>query len=833
MTSAPIPANEAERLAALARYDILDTPPDTAFDDLTMLAAHICQTPIALVSLLDADRQFFKSHYGLDATETPRKVSFCAHAISQPELFVVPDALADARFADNPLVTAEPSIRFYAGAPLKTQESHALGTLCVIDRVPRTLTAQQEEALRALSRLVVSRLELRRTEAALRKSDAFQKAILAGADYSIISTTADGVITTFNAAAERMLGYCAAEVIGRKTPVPIHDTGEVKQRAEELSAELGRQIEPGFEVFVAKSRGGQPEEREWTYIRKDGSRFPVLLSVTELRDDGGQPIGFLGIARDITERKRMTESLQESEARKSAILEAALDCIITMDERGHIVEFNPAAERTFGFRESDVVGAELAEKIIPLPLREAHRRGLARFLHSGEGPVLGKRIEITALRADGSEFPVELAITTIRLGPKRLFTAYLRDITERKQQVESLRRAKEATDAANAGLARANRLKDEFLANMSHELRTPLNAILGMSEALLEQVLGPLTEKQARSLNVVHESGTHLLALINDILDLSKIEAGKMNLQFEAVDIKAVCEASLRLVKEAAQRKRLNLTFTHACNGADVRGDERRIKQILVNLLTNAVKFTREGGRVALEVSLDSERGTANFTVADSGIGIAPEDLEKLFKPFVQLDSGLARRHEGTGLGLALVWRLSELHGGSVSVQSAVGEGTRFIVTLPMQPGAAAREELSGVTSAAPIIAPAVSRGPAPLLLLAEDNEANIATFREYLEAKGYRILVARQGVEAIAQAQAQRPALILMDVQMPGMDGLEAIRRLRMDDACKSTPIIALTALAMSGDRERCLAAGADDYLSKPVQLRALAERIAAFLKR
>ena len=697
MTPAPIPANEAERLVALARYEILDTPADPAFDDLTMLAAHICQTPIALVSLVDADRQFFKSHYGLDATETLRQVSFCAHAIHEPELLVVPDALADERFADNPLVTADPRIRFYAGAPLKTQDSHALGTLCVIDRVPRTLSPQQQEALRALSRLVVSRLELHRTA---------------------------------------------------------------------------------------------------------------------------------------TESAATLQSLKEIEARKSAILEAALDCIITMDERGHIMEFNPAAERTFGYRESEVVGADLAEKIIPPQLREAHRRGMAHYFKTGVGPMLGKRIEVTAMRADGSEFPVELAITTIRLGPKRLFTAYLRDITARKRQEEALLVAKE-TDAANADLARANRLKDEFLANMSHELRTPLNAILGMSEAMLEQVLGPLTEKQTRSLSVVHESGAHLLALINDILDLSKIEAGKMSLQFEAVDIKAVCEASLRLVKEAAQRKRLNLTFTRACDGADVRGDERRIKQILVNLLTNAVKFTREGGRVTMEVSLDAERDTANFSVADSGIGIAPEDLEKLFKPFVQLDSGLARRHEGTGLGLALVWRLSELHGGSVSVQSTVGEGTLFTVTLPTQPSAAAHEQLREAASAAPIVTAVVSHGPAPLLLLAEDNEANIATFREYLEAKGYRVLVARQGVEAIAQAQAQHPVLILMDVQMPGMDGLEAIRRIRMDDACKTTPIIALTALAMTGDRERCLAAGADDYLSKPVQLRTIAERIAALLKR
>ncbi len=693
----------------LARYDVLDTPPEPSFDDLTMLAAHICGTPIALVSLVDADRQFFKSHFGLDASETPRKVSFCAHAIHEPELFIVPDALADERFADNPLVTAEPNIRFYAGAPLRTEDDFALGTLCVIDRVPRTLSPQQQEALRALGRLVVSRLELRRTETALRKSDAFQKAILAGADCSIISTTADGIITTFNAAAERMLGYTAGEVIGRKTPVPIHDADEVKRRAEELSAELGRRIEPGFEVFVAKSRGGQPEEREWTYVRKDGSRFPVLLSVTGLCDGAGQPIGFLGVARDITERKR---------------------------------------------------------------------------------------------------------------------------------QEESLRRAKETTDIANADLARANRLKDEFLANMSHELRTPLNAILGMSEALLEQVSGPLNEKQARSLNVVHESGAHLLALINDILALSKIEAGKLELHFEPVNIESVCQASLRLVKEAALRKRLNLDFTPACGRAVIRADERRLKQILVNLLSNAVKFTHDGGHVSLDVALERERGTVNFTVADSGIGIAPEDLEKLFKPFTQLDSGLARRHEGTGLGLVLVWKLAELHGGSVSVQSEPGKGARFTVTLPLRPGDdAAEKELHPATSATKMAGPpaatTTSKGPAPFVLLAEDNEATIETFREYLEAKGYRVGVARQGVEAIAQAQAHQPALILMDVQMPGMDGLEAIRRIRADDALKSTPIIALTALAMTGDRERCFAAGADEYLSKPVPLRALAERIAALVKR
>ena len=841
MKTAPIPANETERLAALHRYDVLGSPADRTFDDLTWLAAHICQTPIALISLVDLDRQCFAARIGLDVTHTSREVSFCAHAVAQSELLVVPDALADARFADNPLVSGDPNIRFYAGAPLITPDGHALGTICAIDRVPRNLTPEQTDALRALSRLVVSRMEQRlvlveknRQEIALRDAATFQRAILNGADYSIIATTADGVITMFNAAAERMLGYSAEEVVGKITPERIHDRSEVEQRAKELSAELGREIPPGFEVFVAKARLGTPQEHEWTYIRKDGSRFPALLSITALQDEEGQVIGFLGVARDITEQKRTGESLRESEARKSAILEAALDCIITMDEHGRIVEFNPAAETTFGYHTADVVGHELGEKIVPAHLREAHRRGMARFLATNESRVQGRRIEVTAMRADGSEFPAELAINNIRLGERRLFTAFLRDITERRQKEELMHQAKVATDAANAELARASRLKDEFLANMSHELRTPLNAVLGMSEALQEKIFGPVNEKQMKSLHVIHESGAHLLSLINDILDLSKIEAGRMDLQREPVCVDSVCHASLRLLKEAAHRKHLNPEFNKADAVRFVFGDERRIKQILVNLLSNAVKFTPSGGTVGLDVALAADGEVVEFTIRDTGIGIAEADLAKLFKPFVQLDSGLARQHEGTGLGLALVWKLAELHGGSVRVKSQPSHGSRFIVSLPAHDGAESLPETELVAPGRVTAEPSANAGEThPTVLLAEDNDANVVTFTTYLEGRGYRVTHARNGLEAVAHAKSFRPDIILMDVQMPVMDGLEATRRIRADAELKHTPIIALTALAMPGDRDRCLAAGADDYFAKPVNMKALVQKIQEHLQR
>lgn len=360
---------------------------------------------------------------------------------------------------------------------------------------------------------------------------------------------------------------------------------------------------------------------------------------------------------------------------------------------------------------------------------------------------------------------------------------------------------------------------------MSHELRTPLNAILGMAEVLQDQVYGPLTPKQMKTTQTIEHSGRHLLSLINDILDLSKIGAGKLSLNPHPVVIKNVCEASLQFVKQMAHTSQIKLLTNYDNQAETLYADELRLKQILVNLLSNAVKFTPEGGRVGLDVRGDLANQVVYFTIWDTGIGIAQEDLNKLFQPFVQLDSRLSRAYSGTGLGLSLVYRLTEMHGGSIAVESEIGQGSRFTVSLPWQLSIDRKAELQPDIIAQNGFPEARihHRQSKPLILLAEDNEANIQMIFDYLTVTDHQVIVARNGVEATRQARETRPDIILMDIQLPEMDGLEAIRQLRTDPCLTSTPIIALTALAMPGDKERCLAAGATDYLSKPISLKQL----------
>ena len=391
-----------------------------------------------------------------------------------------------------------------------------------------------------------------------------------------------------------------------------------------------------------------------------------------------------------------------------------------------------------------------------------------------------------------------------------------------------------ALNRSNAELEHANRTKDEFLANMSHELRTPLNSILGLAESLLEQRRDPLTDYQQKTLQIIESSGQHLLELINDILDLSKIEAGKFDFFPQPVDIDALCRSSLAFVKSQAARKSIAVTYQNEASITTLDADPRRLKQVLVNLLTNAVKFTPEGGQVSLEVKSNEEHEFVEITVKDSGIGIAPHDLKHLFQPFVQVDSKLTRQFEGTGLGLALVHKLTDLQGGSVHVESEVGSGSRFTVRLPWGQNTMTRNKIDGAEREhlqAHLEGPDVSSS-GKLVLLAEDNPASILTIGDYLKSHGYRFIEARDGLEAIEMAEANDPSIILIDIQMPVLDGLEAIRRLRTNPRFAATPIISLTALAMPGDRERCLEAGANEYLTKPVRLKGLKQTIQKLLQ-
>ncbi|MCE1253135.1 MAG: response regulator [Anaerolineae bacterium] len=786
-----------------------------------------------------------------------------------------------------------------------------------------------------LDMLIKTDLNRLNLERQLAESRVFYEMLVNESSDAVWVTDEQGKVTLANESACKLTGYSRKELIGKD----IHG----------LFSEFDRLNKYAYMMQI---RAGKLAVSNCTLKLKNGNFLDVELHSKTLANGNLQ-----AVARNILERKTVDKLINESEKRYHSLFSQMLDGFalheiicnaegVPVDYR--FLEINPAFEQMTGLSAKNVVGKTVLE-VLP----KTEKYWIERYGRVALSKIPTHFIDYSV------EFDKHFEVSAYcpRQGQFAVIVEDISDQIKMHQTLEEERAslAKHVADrtadlsVANLQLAKAARMKDEFLANMSHELRTPLTGILGISEALQSQVYGELNDRQVKAVQNIADSGAHLLALINDILDFTKIDSGKIELDVMPFSLETACQASLRLVKQNAQKKQQKIIMDYDNNIRYIMGDEKRIKQILVNLLSNAVKFTPENGSIGIETCGDREAGLFYITIWDTGIGIKPEDMQRLFAPFVQLDSSLNRHFNGTGLGLSLVLRLVELHGGSISVNSEPGKGSRFILTLPWNdvPETSIQEnkiqtmhsipairgalvvedtpadielidrylkeinvqnvhvftnalnilekvkELSpdvilldlflpdqngfdilkelksnSVTASIPVIIVSVmdeqTRGkllgasdylikpvnperirqsfarifanclPQNALvaradkgkrkvLLVEDNPVNLNTISDFLLVKGFVLDTATNGFEAIEKTITFMPDIILMDVQMPVMNGMEATRRIRADQRISHIPIVALTALAMDGDRERCLEAGMNEYLSKPIRLEQL----------
>ena len=1216
MMVAPLPEDEAQRLKALNRYEILDTEPEPPFDDLAGLAAQVCDTPIALISLVDPCRQWFKAKVGLTACEISRSIALCAHTILQRDLLIVPDALADERFADNPLVTGDPMIRFYAGAPLVTPDGQVLGTMCVIDRRPRQLSGEQRAALAALSRQVMSQMDLRlrnrelgRTIAAEQSAAAAEARLRLAMDHSLEGMALldrAGRFTCLNPAFAALYGFDVAELTGRpwqsvfspawaatveQTVFPIlcqrrtwqgefmgelksgrtimldsslsllpeqdrqawllwtcRDVTERRRSLEEMkraqqelldhqrnlndaqrlahlgswewdiatgavtwSDELYRifgyepgAMQPSYDLFVAalhdedrdrvsaavdraihedapydltcrvnrtdgtvrfihcqgtvirdptrkpqkmvgtaqdvtepvnaedalrrqtarvsaifdhavdgiftideqgrvesfnpaaeeifgygakdvmgqtvagllpephrslrgrllvqylaeQSQGPPGCRREILGRRKNGAVFPLEISISEMMI--GRCRLWTAFVRDITERNRSDDALRISEARTRLIIDTALNAVIGMDAAGYVMEWNRKAESMFGWRRDEACGKLLADLIIPPKFREAHAAGLRRFLETGETRMMNRPVETTALRRDGTEFPIELAVTAAEVAGQTCFHAFASDITERKRTEEALRTSEERfhlavqgssdgiwdwnvainevyysprfkallgyadhemasvfdsftayahpddrdrvmsavyehlhgtmpldvevrllkkagvygwfrirgqaiwdeagkpvrmagslTDIHNGKSAEedlakaavelegrnlllmkvrdqalaATQAKSDFLAAMSHEIRTPMNAIVGMAELLAES---PLTQEQQAYVGRLSRAAAGLLDLINDILDLSKIESGYLKVETIPFDLPDLVETTADMLAVRAHAKGLELvTDIDPALSSKVLGDPTRLRQILVNLIGNAIKFT-ERGEVVIRVRRDAglsepaEPDRLRFSVMDTGIGIAEDKLHTIFDRFTQADSSTTRRYGGTGLGLAISKRLAELMGGTILAESMAGLGATFHVTVRLPP---ATVEGSEPDRRQPDLT-------GRRILVVDGNQSVRHVVRQAVTHLNGDVTEAADGPAALDVLRRSRETgqpvhLVIVDRLVAGPSGTRMVLGMNSLPEFSGLPAILMTSSCGSGEEAQVAWAETPGCLSKPVRREALVSLI------
>ncbi|RAK58087.1 PAS domain S-box protein [Phenylobacterium deserti] len=1045
----PLDPTDAQRLAALAAYQIEPSTPDPGLDRLAALAARLLNAPMSAVTLIDAERQWLKARVGLDALWTPREIAFCDHTIrADPHgVLVVTDAVHDPRFRDNPAVTGEPYIRFYAGAALTDREGRNLGALCVFGPDPRETPSEAEiETLRTLAQtamdllaaggaqralsqrtrllslaeamtglghwrqdlrtgavewsdelyrmhgfepgafapdierllevyapkdreiirglgarlraspeLVEAELSIERPDGELRQvmlkatserdghgraialfgivqdvtaqRRAVQQIVRSEQRHRLLADNMADVVTRIrldgssnyiSPAVSRLLGFSPAEMSGRPAQAFVHPDDQPELLA----------------AFAAMAAGQEEATLQHRAMHRDGHSVPVETRLRLVRGEDGEPRELVAVIRDITERRRLEARLEASEARASRIVRGAQQAIITIDEAGKVVDWNPFAAATFGWSEAEAVGAPLTDLIVPPGHAHLHDAGMQRFLVTGVPHVLDKRIEVPARRKNGELFVAELAATATRDADGWQFTALMHDISERKAQtelfetafahasigmalvtlegrfskvnaafceligytadevlaldfqtithpedlaldlayidrlmdgqapsygldkrylrkdgqvvwvhlsvalvrepngapshfvaqVQDLTARKEAqaalehrteelaamaTELAHARDAAeaANRAKSVFLANMSHELRTPLNGVIGFSRLLADS--RELSDADRRRVLQVRSAGEALNALINDVLDFSKLEARAVALEAKPFRMGDLISEALSMVEPQAREKRLELKVEGDDAGVLV-GDAFRLRQVLLNFLSNAVKFTAEGAiTVGVNAQLEGDAARVHVSVTDQGVGIASDRLPHLFKRFSQADGSVTRMFGGSGLGLAISRELVELMGGSVGVRSDIGLGSTFWFELALPRGRAESARPRRVGSGR-------AQFPGRRVLVVDDVELNRELLGELLSQHACLCEVAADGAQAVTAAISGAFDLILMDVHMPVLDGLAATRQLR--DAGWNKPILALTASGGPEQVAACLEAGMNEHLLKPL---------------
>jgi PAS domain S-box-containing protein len=796
MPAAPIPAHEADRLRALRHLLILDTAPEKRFDRLTRLARRLFDTEMALVTLVDESRQWFKSRQGVNVCETSRDLSFSAHVVAADDVLVVADATRDPRFADNPAVTKAGGIRFYAGEVLRSNDGFALGTFCVADSRPRTFSATDRAALRELADIaqdeINSPTELRLARLLHESEERFHLLVSASEAGFFDHDHVTGRVFT-STRWKALLGYTEAELPdgGFDWLDFVHPEDRVRFTAPDQQRPAG--THPFNYELRLRHRDGA-----WRRFRSQG--VEIISAATGLRERA------LGFHTDVTARRGLEERARLLELVVRDVNEGISVTDVDVSGDGpRFVYVNPALCRMFGYPADELVGQ-------PATTLHGPQTDPAVLAAWREALAAGRPFaaDVVHHRRDGSPVEVEWHVAPVRDDADLIshWVGLRRDISLRKQTERELQSARDSAIAANEA-------KSRFLANMSHEIRTPLNGIIGMAELLASTTLGP---EQRDYIETILTSSDNLLTIINDVLDFSKIEHGGLELDLIPFAPADLADEVVGLLSYRAAAKDLELTaIVDPAVPPGLRGDANRIRQILLNLVANAIKFT-EQGEVQLELSAaPDDDGLPRITckVRDTGIGIPADRLDRLFKVFSQVDASTTRRYGGTGLGLVISRRLAVAMGGDITVASTPGEGTCFTVTLPLPPA----DEVP------PPAQPALT---GRRILIVDDHETNRQMLALHLTGWGATCESFADAASALARLRSG-PAcdLALVDMQMPDRDGLGFAADVRTLPGARRPPLILCSSLGQTIDREHLGGLGFVGFLQKPLRRTLLAAAV------